>query len=131
MQTYNRKINLCGYLAPTFYEHFSCPCFYVLILKFIFYRFPPPSRKLMISESQKTGKGKELEEKKGREGKERGKGKRGTFYRKSLFFKIIPNTFTAMLPGSHLSVTLPRFRNRVISGGFSAPGCRMLLKFKK
>ena len=38
--------------------------FYVLILKFIFYRFPPPSRELMISESQKTGKGKEPEEKK-------------------------------------------------------------------
>lgn len=36
-----------------------------------------------------------------------------------------------MLPGFYLSVTLPRFRNRVISGGFSAPGCRMLLLFKK
>lgn len=67
----------------------------------------------------------------GKERREKKKGKRGTFSRKSLYFKNLPNTFTGMLPGFYLSVTLPRFRNRVISGGFSAPGCRMLLKFKK
>jgi hypothetical protein len=74
---------------------------------------------------ERAGKRKR-KEKKGK-GKEKGK----TFYCKSLFSKNLPNTFTVMLPGFHLSVTLPRFRNRVIFGGFSAPGCRMLLKFKK
>jgi len=57
----------------------------------------------------------------GKERREKKKGKGETFYRKSLFFKIIPNTFTVMLPGFHLPVTLPRFRNRVIIRGIFCP----------
>ena len=122
MQTYNRKINLCGYLAPTFMSIFLALvlCSY---LEIYFLRISATLQRIDDLRISKDWKRKRAGREKGREEKERekGKGKRETFSRKSLFFKIIPNTFTVMLPGFHLSVTLPRFRNRVIIRGIFCP----------
>lgn len=120
MQTYNRKINLCGYLAPTFMSIFLALvlCSY---LEIYFLRISATLQRIDDLRISKDWKRKRAGREKGREGKERGKGKRETFSRKSLYFKNLPNTFTAMLPGLYLPVTLPRFRNRVIIRGIFCP----------
>lgn len=131
MQTYNRKINLCGYLALLFMSVFLALvlCSYTEIY---FLQISATLQKINDLRILTDWKRKEKRVIiRGKERREKKKGKGEIFYCKSLFFKNLSNTFTVMLPGFHLSVTLPRFRNRVISGGFSAPGCRMLLKFKK
>lgn len=129
VQTYNRKINLCGYFAPLFMSIFL-PLFFMFLYRNLFSTISATLQRIddlrILTDWKRKKSDNKRKRKKGKE-----KGKRETFSRKSLYFKNLPNTFTAMLPGFYLSVTLPRFRNRVISGGFSAPGCRMLLKFKK
>lgn len=118
-------------ILPLLFMSIFLPLFFMFLYRNLFSTISATLQRIddlrILTDWKRKKSDNKREKKEGK--KEKGKGE--TFYRKSIFFKIIPNTFTAMLPGFYLSVTLPRFRNRVISGGFSAPGCRMLLKFKK